>query len=107
MNLFIWLGNKIGGWLSKPEPKETQLGSASVREAFHTAHDRAVGEREQRRMIYYPAVKLHAAQRAKLAAEIARRKKAKKAGMGYAHLQRQLEWHTAKQLECERLWECG
>lgn len=114
MNLFIWLGNKIGGWLSKPEPKETQLGSASVREAFHTAHDRAAGVVIQsggvviENCTFIPDAKARIEQikreRASLMAQIA---KAEKRHEPRAELRAKLAKLTAEQLALERLWECG
>lgn len=132
MNLFIWLGNKIGGWLSKPEPKPLPFYKHSsgwstggnVQSVFHTAHDRAAGPylqsvpNEEQRALVRASAPVHAEnerlalariaqikrERASLMAQIA---KAEKRHEPRAELRAKLAKLTAEQISLERLWECG
>lgn len=133
MNLFIWLGNKIGGWLSKPEQKPLPFHKHSsgwntggnVQSVFHTAHDRAArgdpaGLAPGQRVIDGPnyarfenctfvadaktRIEQIKRERASLMAQIA---KAEKRHEPRAELRARLAKLTAEQLTLERLWECG
>lgn len=90
MNLFIWLGNKIGSWLGGP-PHDAR---GMMDEAWRADH----------RMMAKARLSEIKRDRASLMAQIAKAEKQKTAR---SHLRARLAKLTAEQITLERLWECG
>lgn len=90
MNLFIWLGNKIGSLFGGP-PHDPR---GMLDEAWQADH----------RMMAKARLSEIKRERASLMAQIA---KAEKRHEPRAELRAKLAKLTAEQLALERLWECG
>ena len=94
MNLFIWLGNKIGSLLGGPphDPRgmlDEAWRAVETPTRFQSVKDRIAQIKRER---------------ASLMAQIA---KAEKRHESRAELRKRLAKLTAEQISLERLWECG